>query len=187
MAESLEHEWRTFELYEKIRLRERRKRFLVLFVGAVLFLSLCAVPVVQERTLKWQSLRAAQHISVELEKLKTLAITQKKPARLSFVENGEVKIEVIDHCTDGPSASEGVRKKWPDAQGELRIMKTAEAKDFGVALAVDQICFDPVFGLENLKSKEVIIVVPVKDLSDHRLDRASYVVLESESAKISIN
>jgi hypothetical protein len=33
----------------------------------------------------------------------------------------------------------------------------------------------------------VIVIAPVKDLSEERLDRASYVVLEGESAKISIN
>ena len=187
MAESLEHEWRTFELYEKIRRRERRKKFLILFSGAILFFGLCSVPVVEERMPKWQSLRAAQRISVELEKLKTLAIQQKKPAKLIFSAPGELRLEVVDHCLDPRPSSDRVVKEWPNAGGSLKIVTAAEAKEFGIVRSIDQVCFDPVFGLEGIKAREVIIVAPVKDLAEHRLDRASYIVLESESAKISIN
>jgi hypothetical protein len=57
-----------------------------------------------------------------------------------------------------------------------------------LGLATDEICFDPVFGLEvSPAARGVVVVVPVNDLTAGRLDRASYVILDGESAKISIN
>ena len=85
MDERIDEEWRTFELYEKIRVRERRKKLLISSLALILFFTLCAVPVVEERSPKWLSLRAAQRLSIEVEKLKTLAIHEKKPAKISFL------------------------------------------------------------------------------------------------------
>lgn len=185
MDERLEDEWRTFELYEKIRLRERRKKLLISSLALILFFTLCAVPVVEERSPKWKSLRAAQRLSIEIEKLKTLAIHEKKPAKLTFLEEGSMRIEVVDDCqkTAGTLVEQ---KQWKDERGELKVLSPTEAKGLDVKLVVDQICFDPVFGLEEMK-RRVLVVVPVKDLTDHRLDRASYVIMDGESAKISIN
>jgi hypothetical protein len=76
---------------------------------------------------------------------------------------------------------------WPDADGSLKVLSNEEAKNFSLKLANDQICFDPVYGLDGVKTRKVLVIAPVKDLSESRLDRASYVILEGESAKISIN
>ena len=178
-----EQQWRTFELYEKIRVRERRKRFFLISFVLILFLGLCSVPVIQDRMPKWRSLRAAQHISIEIEKLKTLSIHEKKPVRLTFVAGGDLKIEIVETCAADAKVIRSEQKKWESESEELKVLSVEEAKAFDVKLAVDQVCFDPVFGL-NEKARKVIIVAPVKDLS---LERASYVVLDGESAKISIN
>ena len=66
-------------------------------------------------------------------------------------------------------------------------MNAVEAQKANLKLAVQQICFDPVDGLNFPKNKKVIVVVPVKDLAESRLDRASYVEIETASARIAIN
>lgn len=185
MAERLEDEWRTFELYEKIRLRERRKKFLVSALALILFFTLCAVPVVKERSPKWRSLRAAQRLSIEIEKLKTLSIQEKKPAKITFLENGSMKIEVLNVCTDA-SGRLVEQKEWKHEEGTLKVLSVADAKALDVKLVVDQICFDPVFGLDEMP-RRVVGIIPVKDLTEQRLDRASYIVLDGDSAKISID
>jgi hypothetical protein len=187
MDRPIEEEWRNFELYEKVRVREHRKRFFFIALTAILFLGLCSVPVFEERLPKWQSLRAASALSVELEHLKTLSIQEKKPVRMRFLASGAFQIEVLDQCN-----SDSVRKiaevgTWPDEEGSLKVLSAEEAKTFSLKLANDVICFDPVFGLDGVKTKRVLVIAPVKDLSEGRLDRASYVILEGESAKISIN
>jgi hypothetical protein len=185
MDERLDQEWRTFELYEKIRVRERRKRLLISSLALILFFALCAVPVVAERSPKWKSLRAAQRLSIEIEKLKTLAIQKKKPVKITFLEKGEMRIDLLDDCknTTGTLIEQ---KAWKNEGGDLKVLTPSEASQFDLKLAIDEVCFDPVFGLENIK-RRVIAVVPVKDLTEHRLDRASYVILDGDSAEISIN
>jgi hypothetical protein len=188
ITERLDEEWRTFELYEKVRLREHRKRLLFFVTTLLVFLSLCAVPVVDERLPKWKSLSAARHLSIEIEKLKTLAIKTKKPAKLSFLENGEYKVETLEHCEDAIGNIVSLTR-WTSTSPEhaLHALTPDEAKAFEVKLAVDQVCFDPVFGVEQIKSKKVIINDPVKDLAEKRLDRASYIILQGDSAEITIN
>jgi hypothetical protein len=187
MDRPLEEEWRNFELYEKVRIREHRKRFLLVALTTFLFFGLCSVPVFEERLPKWKSLQAAQRLSVELEKLKTLSIHERKPVRIRFLENGKFQLEMLAQCQSTEVLRVAVEGNWPDSQGELKILSTEEAQKMQLKLAIDQLCFDPVFGLDGVKTKKVLIIAPVKDLSEGRLDRASYVILEGESAKISIN
>ncbi len=195
MAESLEakleEEWRTIELYEKVRVVERRKKIIFSTLALLTFLTLCAVPVVEERMPKWKTLKAAQQLSFEIDKLKLISIKNKKPARLTFLENGDFKVELIDQCkTTGPESAPAKlveQKHWEQDSDELKVLNPAETLKFDVKLAIDEICFDPVYGAEDIKSKKVVVIAPVKDLSENRLDRASYIIIESDSAKISIN
>ena len=187
MDRHLEEEWRNFELYEKVRVRENRRRMIVLTLAVLLFFSLCSVPVFQERMPKWQSLEAAQKISVVIEHLKTVAIHEKKPIRFHFLDQGHFQFEVLARCDAQVPLKIINQGIWPDNSGELRVLSAEEAKLMSLKLATDGVCFDPVFGLDGVKSKKVIVIAPVKDLANHRLDRASYIILDGESANISIN
>jgi hypothetical protein len=187
MDRPLEEEWRNFELYEKVRVREHRKRFFFIALAILIFFGLCSVPVFEERLPKWRSLEAAQELSVEIEKLKTLAIHEQKPIRLRFLEGGKFRFEVISQCDSQEILRVAKEANWPDADGALKVLSHEEARAMSLVLASDELCFDPVFGVDGMKTKKVLIIAPVKDLSEGRLDRASYVVLEGESAKISIN
>jgi hypothetical protein len=183
-----EVQWRDFELYEQVRIRQNRNRFLIFGSALLLFLSLCAVPVVKERLPKWHSLRAAREISIELERMKTLSIQEKRPVRLKFQEDGRYRIEILERCSDGAVLRELEPGVWTSRAAELTILNRADAAKHSLGLATDEVCFDPVFGLEvNEATRAVVVVAPVNDLTAGRLDRASYVILEGESAKISIN
>ncbi|MBU6153499.1 MAG: hypothetical protein KGP28_04275 [Bdellovibrionales bacterium] len=187
MDQPLEQEWRNFELYEKIRVRDRRRRFWVITLAVVLFFGLCSVPVVRERMPKWQSLDAALELSLEIERMKTRSIQEKRPVVLRFTGSGAYRMEFVLNCE---SKAEPVLDKeghWPDRDGMLKILGREELERHSIALGVEEFCFDPVYGLSGVKSRLVLVVAPVKDLAEGRLERASYVELEGESAKISIN
>jgi len=116
----------------------------------------------------------------------------KKPLLLSLLETGEMKVEQVAHCaataSEVPVVEGFVReKKWTNHRVEIALMNEVEAKKANMNFTVQQICFDPVSGLSFPKSKKVVVVVPVKDLAESRLDRASYVEIETASARISIN
>ena len=187
MDHSLEEEWRTFELYEKIRVRERRKRFWTIALAVFLFLGLCSVPVIRERLPKWQSLDAALELSLELEHLKTRAIQEKRSAWLRFSGPGEFRVDFVTDCESKADPVVEKVSKWKDREGSLKVLVRDELLHHTIKLGVDEICFDPVYGLSGVKSRLVLVIAPVKDLTEGRLERASYVELEGESAKISIN
>jgi hypothetical protein len=192
MDEHLERQYLEVELYEKIVVRERRKKIILIVLAFSIFLFLSGIPVYQERFPKWDSLRAAKNIAVELEKVKTAALKLKKPLQFSVLENGKIKIEQVSNCNPVATGSRVVEetlpeKSWMHSTSKVTLMQEIDAKKFNLGMAVQQICFDPVSGLSSPQSKKVFVVVPVKDLAESRLDRASYVELESATAKISIN
>jgi hypothetical protein len=189
-----DEEWNSFELYEKQRVRDRRKWALILTSALLVFLSLCAIPVVKERSLKWRSLRIARDLAVEVEKIKTLAIKNKKAARLVFSQNPEsmntVTIEVIDHCedtVDDKNRKVIATKVWTPNPGEFTVLTREDAKNLDLSLVDPTVCFDSVIGLIHAYQKQVVGIVPTADLLEKRLDRASYVIIEGESAKVTIN
>jgi hypothetical protein len=187
MDQPIEEEWRNYELHEKVRIRDQKKRFWTITLAVSLFLGLCAVPVVRERLPKWRGLDAARVISLSIEAMKTRAIREKKPLRIRFTGEGTYRIEVLNDCKDQSPLRFDADSPWPDRGGALRVLSRADLEKFSIGQGVESICFDPVFGLAGGESRQVLVVVPVKDLSEGRLDRASYVLIEGESAKISIN
>lgn len=189
MDESLDaEEWKTFELYEKIRIRKRRQKFWISSLVFALFLVLCAVPVIDEQLPKWKSLELARRLAVEIEKMKTLSIQKKQPIRMSFLDNGEMSVEMVATCQDAPGSGTLLwQKQWITEPQDLKVLHSTEALTFELKMAMDHVCFDPVYGLDDIKTRRVVVIAPVKDLTEQRLDRASYVILEGESAKISIN
>lgn len=187
MDQPLEPEWRDFELYEKIRVRDRRKRFWTIALTTLGFLGLCSVPVVTERLPKWQSLDAALQLSIELEHMKTRAIQEKRSAVLRFLDSGRYRVEFVSDCASKQSPELEKEASWADQAGALKVLTLPELGRHAITLGAEEICFDPVYGLSEVKGRKVLVIAPVKDLSEGRLERASYVELEGESAKISIN
>jgi len=190
MDEHLERNYLEVELHEKIVVRERRRRAVLVGISLVLFLVLCGVPVFNERLPKWESLKAARILAVEIEKLKTESLRLKKPLRMSVSASGQVEVVQVHSC-DGNAESTPEEKvysrNWHESADTLSLMGESEAKALKLKFVVNDLCFDPVSGLHSSKSKKVFVILPVKDLAESRLDRASYVEVESQTAKISIN
>jgi hypothetical protein len=187
MDQPLEEEWRNFELYEKIRIRERRQRFWTIGFAIMLFFGLCSIPVIRERMPKWQSLQAANEVSLELEHMKTRAIQEKRAAVMSFTEAGGFRVEFVTDCSSKSSPALEKEGHWQNLDGSLKVLSTQELAQHFISLGTYEVCFDPVFGLSGVKTRLVLVIAPVKDLAEGNLERASYVELEGESAKISVN
>jgi hypothetical protein len=187
MDRPIEEEWRNFELYEKIRIRDQRRRFWTIVFAVFLFLVLCSVPVIEERLPKWRTLDAARKLSLELEHLKTRSIQEKKAMRMVFDDKGVFRVEQVGDCSSGHAERVEAQGEWAHHDGQLKVLSREELTRFSLIQGAAQVCFDPVYGLPEVKDRLVLVIAPVRDLAEERLDRASYVILEGESAKISIN
>ena len=182
MDEELDLNHFELDLYEKKRLKKRKKRTWFIFFGGVLFLSLCAVPVYRERAPKWKSLSVARQLAMELERMKTKSIEVQVPLRMVVGDTGIVKIEKIGSCEANQEASrDGITNEKEfliDPKNETTMFPVRETK---------QICFDPVHGWVSPQKKLTLIFVPVKDLSEQRMDRASYLEIQDQTINIVIN
>ena len=192
MDEHLERNFLEVELHEKIVVRERRRKAVLIGIAMILFFFVCGIPVFNERLPKWKSLKAARALAVEAEKMKTEAIRLKKALELKVLADGHLEIQSVVDCESKTPQSIGsqestITKNWHEESENLTVMDQQTAKKMKIGFVVENICFDPVSGLELPKNKKVMIVLPVKDLAESRMDRASYIELESSSAKISIN
>lgn len=192
MDEHLEKGYLDEELYEKQVVRQRKRKAILISSALSVFLVLCGLPVVQERMPKWKSLRAAREIAHEIQQVKTHAIREKKPVLLTVFEGGTLKMERVDSCKPDSmgvySGSELLREGvWNHADRELTLLGPLEAKQFKLSRLVQQICYDPVLGVPSPETKKVMMIVPVKDLTDSKLDRASFVEVDSSVGKVSIN
>ena len=107
--------------------------------------------------------------------------------RMSFSEQGVFRIERVADCAGGRPERVESEGEWAHEEGRLKVLSVEELSRFSLIQGVAQVCFDPVYGLTDVKGRMVLVIAPVRDLSEERLDRASYVILEGESAKISIN
>lgn len=210
MDESLTQDWRSFELYEKVRIRERRKKALWISAAMLVFFGLCSIPVVKNRYPKWESLKQARVLAVQLEKAKTFSIQNKKAVRVVFSTPGEIEIRETAHCkvegADLPTAPGAASDKtieklaWAVGTPEshpLVMVSEQLAKEFGLDFVFSEVCFDPVLGLvapQGLSEsvKQVLIIVPAKDLTaegekEKKLSRASFVELRGPSATLIVN
>ena len=192
MDEHLDRNFLEVELHEKIVVRERRKKALIIGISAVLFLFFCGIPVYNEQLPKWEGLEAARKLGVEIEKLKTESIRLKKPLFMKIQANGTLEVIKVSECSakaeeNDQSVEKIYSRNWHDSPDKLSILDPLEAKKRKLGLVIDAFCFDPVTGLAQSSSKKVIVILPVKDLAEIRMDRASYVEIVSSNANISIN
>ena len=133
MDEHLDRQYLEVELYEKIVVRERRRKAVFITLTFTIFLFLCGIPVYNERFPKWESLKAARKIAVEIEKLKTESLQLKKPLLLSILETGQLRVEQVSHCSSASAEvpkSEGLlhEESWTDSNRNIALMSDVDAK-----------------------------------------------------------
>lgn len=101
-------------------------------------------------------------------------------------------VDQVKSCEDPTDQNTSDRDRvysrhWHSSSKDLVLLGVSDAKKMKMNFIVNQLCFDPVSGVSFSKTKKVFVVLPVKDLAESRLDRASYVEVENQTAKISIN
>src|SRR5690606_25386144 len=97
-----EGEWRQFELWEKIELRFRRKRFWTVIGVCLLFVALLSIPIIQDRIPKWKALGAMRELAVRINQMKVEASSSRKPLRIRLENTEKGPIFIIDRLTSCP-------------------------------------------------------------------------------------
>lgn len=186
-------EWAHYELWEKVEERQRRRKRLWIFATAVVFLMLSAIPVIIDRLPKWKSREMTKDLALEIGKVKMKAALNYGAFRMRFTSPSPLNyvIEQVENCNSETaqlvqSATLGDPKTSPD----FALLQPGESERWQVEGIVDQFCYDSLKGSQGagrLGGLMAFGIVPVKDLTDARMDRISLTVLRGQSAEISFD
>ncbi|MBL7715011.1 MAG: hypothetical protein JNL01_06045 [Bdellovibrionales bacterium] len=185
-------EWRTFELWERIEARLKRRKRIIIGSAVVVFFMLSSIPVVQDRLPAWRSRMAARDLAREISRAQVLAGISFSAIRLRFTDRKRMTFEVTGH-TDCRHTESGfpIRAGILKSRSELQILSKDQQGNFGLAQLVDEFCFQSREGVSFAKATDPNVqalgfaVLPAADVDAMRSDRLSLLVLSGPSAEIS--
>jgi hypothetical protein len=184
-------DWTHYELWEEVEVRLRRRKVFFVLGAIALFLLFSAVPIVMERYPKWHSLSLARRLSQTIGQLKKQAAIEHQAFRLTFRDEQslEYTVEKAASCLDLAPLPTGTAR-LDSKDGGYVVLTPSQGKDLGIPGLIRSFCYDSLSGYEatlNGENLEGFAIIPVKDLTDHRLDRVSYVLLRGPSAEVSFD
>ena len=186
-------EWKSYELWEKVENRERRKRTYWIAGASVLFLLLAAVPVVREYTPKWKTLAASRRLAIELSRVKRDVTLLHSPLKLRFTDTVRMVyvVEQVPSCGSTAGMPEGVilrEGKLGKEISETVLLPPSEGLKFGLENLVDEYCYEPVTGWKGVdKGDQGLAIFPVNDLAEGESSRASVVLLSGVGGEVSFH
>lgn len=186
-------EWENYELWEKVELKLKRKKQLWILATVLVFLALSAVPIVVDRLPKWMTRSVARTLAQEINRIKREASTDRVAYRLKFPDTSKLDyvVEKLPSC--GSQTGEVVRTgnlfqtKNP---GDYSILNSSEGITHGVPGLIDRFCYDSLSGSSAELNGETAVgfgIIPVKDLTEKRMDRLTVLLLTGSSAEISFD
>lgn len=175
-ADWSQEEWKDYELWEKIAVRERRRKRLLMLLTAVLFLALLAIPVWRERSPLWRANQAAIRLARELALAKKDAALTGLAVRMTLepAKPGAPaglwlrKDRLADCASTKPVSTETIAVRAGEAQ--LEWLPADRALEWSVPTVITSLCYDPLSGADTGGN---FAIIPVKDLATGRADRVA--------------
>jgi hypothetical protein len=197
-----EGEWRTFELWERIELRLRRRKFWTIAATALAFLGLLSIPIVRDRAPKWRATSAMRRLAVKANQMKVDAAALGVPLRLrlrSTDEGLEYIVEKVGSCA-GAVANPLSGQEWnrgplfssAELGNEYSVLTEDDARSLGLERVVNAVCYEPLPsaiskdepGMPDPSRVQAIGILTAKDLAEKRLDRIAFLNFSGVSAEI---
>lgn len=181
----IEEEWRSFELWEKLEQKQRKRTRLWIIGTAILFVLLSAIPVFMIRGPQWRGAHLSKELALLLSSLKRDAALDHAAYRVRFLGDGSLSY-VVEKVVDCRSeASVTVRQGTllaRDWAGEYRLLSPSQAESFQIPGIVETFCYDSLDGATD--SVSGFALIPVKDLTEGRTDRVSVVLVRGVNADL---
>jgi hypothetical protein len=185
-------EWDNYELWEKVEVRLRRRKWVWICGVALLFFALSSVPTLLERAPKWRAMSATRRLAEKVGWLKRQAAIEHRAYRIRFMEadGAEYVIEKSPHCNELAWAfvASGSLIAPRFAEG-YRVLSPEQGQKLGVPGLLQSICYDALngAGVDPVSGVSGIGVIPVKDLAEGRSDRLSILFIGGASANLSFD
>jgi hypothetical protein len=186
-------EWSAYELWEKVEVKLRNRRKWIISFTILLFLVLSSLPLIQDRKAKWEGLSVMRKLAIGINETKVEASRLDHPLRVELVQNEDGIFYRVLKVSDCGAVGEEVSHRRILDQEESKSFKILDSKlgyDLSIPGIVQQLCYHPIDGnsvLPDSLPTQAFGILPVKDLTDRRTDRASFVYLTGNSAEISFD
>lgn len=183
-ADWSQEEWKDYELWEKIAVRAKRRKRLLMLLTAALFLVLLAIPVWRERSPLWRANQAATRLAREISLAKKDAALTGLAVRLTLepAKTGEpaglwLRKDRLASCADKPVSTETIAIR--EASAELQWLPADRALEWSVPTVITTLCYDPLSGADTGGN---FAIIPVKDLAAGRADRVAVLQVSGAGA-----
>ncbi len=188
-------EWRSYELWEKIELRARRRRWLWMFAAFIVFVLLSAMPGVWEKLPRWQALALARQFAGEIAWIKKQASIDRRAYRIQLLHEGGhllYRVERSLRCMGSPFEFVRENRLPQPHEGQFFAwVNPSHSSLWGYPGILDSYCYSPYEGSSKTELLAFAIIpkrdLPDKDLTNRpRMDRVAFVFVQGEDGKIEL-
>jgi hypothetical protein len=186
-------EWKYFVLWEKLEHQiQKRKRWIVGFT-VLLGLGILSIPTIQSRYSKWLGLSIMRRFAVEVHRAEMESSRQRTSILVQLMkDSGAIWIlsEAVGSCYDFTERREisRVQLSTPAQGRRFDVLTEGLAMNLSLQNLSQQFCYDPEKG-QVMKSSNApftaLGLIPVKDLSEKRLDRVTILRVTGPQASLS--
>ncbi|MCM0605233.1 MAG: hypothetical protein KA715_04025 [Xanthomonadaceae bacterium] len=191
------NQWQQVELFEQIQKRERRKRTLWIAFAVILFVAGASITVVKDRYVKWKSIRVARTLATQIQEMKTKSSQERTPYFIELVNDAEKGLFLQQYPVKTCKTHTGKEPKDQMMRfflaPDLTFISAVQAEELSLLRVLSELCYDPLEGFVSVNSNAAeldtygMAVGPANDLTIHRLDRFSTLLIDGESAEISFD
>jgi len=188
-------QWRNFELWEKLEVKMKHRRWIWIGVTALLFLLISSVPVIQDQSQKWAARGALKKLALEINALKRFAATEHQAYQLRFVnmDTLEFVIERKDTCEIQHATFIRNGFLYGDAKTGLTLLTDQTAQSFDLRGLLTEICYDPILGSSAVKRDPEsgilddrlfgFAIIPTADIAAQRADRLKILLIKGTTVE----
>ncbi len=185
-------EWEHYELWERVEVRLRRRKWYWISGAVAVFLAFAAVPVFMDQTPKWMTLLSTRRLAQEINFIKKEAALSHDAYRIRFLPDKRLGyvVERAGSCsaTQWSIVKEGSLMLAPFSSAVEVLLTPEEGNGLGIPGLIDTFCYDDLAGSSAVLQGQSLVgfgIIPSPDLADHRVNRISTLLLKGPSAEIS--
>lgn len=185
------NEWNHYELWEKVEVRLKRRKWLWISFVVVVFIALSAIPIFSDRKIKWVEVGGLRRLSETLGEMKVRVGHEKKTERLTFVDGGvpQYVIERVESCDQpGGEVIQSGSLNLSGRETEIQVLTEQDATRFGIPGVSNRICYDPIQGMRyesNNREVKALALIPRVDYESTRTDRIAILLFAGPNGEMS--
>lgn len=183
-------EWESYELWEKIEVRLKRRKLLIIAAAVAVFLMLSSIPIVMDQLPRWRAVTISRRLAQQINRLKREAGMDHQSYRITLNPDLTFVISRAARCVDASGWSE-VRTGTlvPTGPAGYQLLNAAQGEELGIPGLAQQLCYDHLSGTQLPADGGIVGFATgfENDIRDRRLDRISILLVKGISGEMNLD